>query len=558
MPVRVKEKRSRSYYSTGLWVGTAIITLTLLVLTGNYYLNQWLQQQLTTLVYQQSKGVYALRLDGLRTSLFTGSITIDSLVLKPDYARWKQLQEKQEEVPGMLLHLRTGKVTLDDLSYWHALKGNSARIGSVTLASPSLELTKVGADTASRQQPLHTLASGPLKGLAIERIVVKQAQLRYNSQPGKRILSVANLQLQVQDFVLDSLSFAAPERVYYASEIALRVGKSSLRTSDGLYTIVADTLEADTQTGTASAAKLRLVPLLRPAAMARKSGKAVTYLKGQLARLQLQGVNFQEFSHNNQVQIRSMLLQQPVLSAFKDKKRFADEGRKLFPHDLVQALGTKFLIDTVQVQGMYVRYDELVENSTETGGLYFTNLNATVTNLTNMATHTSVKKPTVLKASARFMGKARVQATIKMPLLHKAAYHTIAIRVGEADPRLLNPILVPTSKMRVESGHISSGSATIELNNKVATGTMQLRYQDFEVDLLSEGGKERQSLGKKILSKVANKLVIKSDNPEKGKPLRTGTIKANRDSSASFLSYWKDALASGVLSSAGLEALSEK
>ena len=86
----------------------------------------------------------------------------------------------------------------------------------------------------------------------------------------------------------------------------------------------------------------------------------------------------------------------------------------------------------------------------------------------------------------------------------------------------------------------------------------RIQYQDFKIELLSESKENEQSLGKKVLSKAANALAIKSDNPKKGEKLRVGEISAKRDKSRSVFTYWKDALASGFLSSIGLDAIAEK
>ncbi|MER2999476.1 hypothetical protein [Pontibacter populi] len=170
----------------------------------------------------------------------------------------------------------------------------------------------------------------------------------------------------------------------------------------------------------------------------------------------------------------------------------------------------------------------------------------------------SVEKPAVIKANAKFMGRAAVKAAVKMPLLDKNGYHTLVAETGSAQPELLKPILKSTNLMSVKSGSLQSASVSVTLKRSNASGTMRVLYQNFKIELLSESEGNEQSLGKKIISKAANKLAIKSDNPEDGEKPRTGKIYVTRKKIHSFFTYWKDCLASVFLSSIGLKALSEK
>jgi hypothetical protein len=174
------------------------------------------------------------------------------------------------------------------------------------------------------------------------------------------------------------------------------------------------------------------------------------------------------------------------------------------------------------------------------------------------------------------MGKASMRVNIRVNLLDKNGYHTVQGWIGKCDPQILNPILEPTVLLSVKSGFLQEGSFQMQVFRNSATGTMQLYYQDFKVDLLSKsestdqesatadkGNNKKQSFGKKVLSAIANKVLIKSDNkpekeivaepaPENG--LRVGKIKVTRRKERSIVTYWIDGLASGVLSSIGMSS----
>lgn len=231
---------------------------------------------------------------------------------------------------------------------------------------------------------------------------------------------------------------------------------------------------------------------------------------------------------------------------------------KLMPHELVQRVKTPFLVDTLELQGGYIRYSELVPEARERGHITFHQVNALMTNISNMPGQTTTKKPAVIQASARVMDRAVLDVTIRLPLLHQNGYHTLEGSISEANLQMLNPILVPTGFVRITSGLVQRGRFRVELNQHQANGRMDLLYSDLSIDLLSKGTGGGQSLGKKALSKVANKVAIKEHNPAKGEEPRPGSITVTRDPSMSIFSYWKDCLKSGFLSSMGLEKLAEE
>ncbi|EJF07981.1 hypothetical protein [Pontibacter sp. BAB1700] len=119
----------------------------------------------------------------------------------------------------------------------------------------------------------------------------------------------------------------------------------------------------------------------------------------------------------------------------------------------------------------------------------------------------------------------------------------------------MNPILEPTTFISVKEGSLQKSDFSMELYRNKATGNLNVRYQNFKVDVLTKDDDKRQSFGKKILSKVANKIVITSDNPKQGEELRPGDIQVVRAKSRSVFNFWKDCLVSGFRTAAGIEGI---
>ncbi|OKL41421.1 hypothetical protein A3841_10200 [Pontibacter flavimaris] len=535
-------------------VGVAVF-----LFVGLFFFTIWMQHRLERMVAAQSKGVYRLHLHGLETSPFLGSLSVDSLILKPDHERWQQLSKQGQKVPRTLLELRTGTINLRKLSYTRAFLKQEVRLDELVVQQPTLLLSVMQADTTPAHQPLHETAEGFLQGLAIGKINVRQANLYYRDGTAPDTLfSLRSFQLAVDDFRLDSASFLAKGRAYYGKKYKLAGANAHVLFPDEFYKLSTDSINVDTQAGELLLQSIKIVPLAEPAAMARAKGEAVTHQEAEAAQVWLKGIDFGEHSRHNTVRVKYALLQSPTLTAFKDKQNFQDKGRKKLPHELVQSIKTPFLIDSLELKSGYIRYAELVPEAAERGHITFHHLNAGFSNISNIKGQVTREKPTIVKASTKVMDRALLEVTIRLPLLDENGFHTLEGTIGETNLQMLNPILMPTGFVRVESGHVTRGKFRVELNKAQANGSMHLHYNNLKLDLLTKGTGGEQSFGKKVLSKVADKVAIKDSNPSKGEKPRQGTITVTRDPGKSVFSYWKDCLSSGFMSSMGLEGMAEQ
>ena len=505
-----------------------------------------MQRKLETAVQEQTKGLYTLKLYGLETSVPRGQLTVDSLSLKPNYKVWERNASERNadtisngKVPAMLFDLRSKSFSVSGVNVVGLLFRKAIKLNALRVQEPVLRITQMREDTTRKKEPLYAALQGIGLQLQAGRILIEKGsiRLRQGREAEADLFSVQNLTLQANDLRLDSASYHHHERAYYTRSLALETGKVAYRLPDGTYRLRAGALKANTEDGTLHMSRFEVVPLLRNAQLARKMGEAATTIRMEVPELRFSGVDYPAHSRHSNLVAAHVVLQNPSLSAYQDRKNFKEKSTKALPHDLVQNLNTGFTLSKLEVKGMHIRYEELSPQAIKTGVITFENVYATATNLTNDKDRISPKRPAVVEAKARINGKAPMAVTLRMHLLDPNAHHTLHGTVGPGDPAILNSILEPTTFLSVKEGRLQKSSFAIELNRHRATGNLNVGYQDFKVDVLSKDEEKRQSLGKKILSKAANKFVIKSDNPEKGEELRAGSIAVVRAKNRSVFNY---------------------
>ncbi|NDK54373.1 AsmA family protein [Pontibacter fetidus] len=550
------------------WWAWAIVVLLLLfgitiVLTKRYF-TPWLKDKLETTVHAQTKGLYTLKLYGFSTSLPGARIAADSVHFIPDFTVWEKHDKaakkgtpQKDKVPRTLLDLRTNELVISGVNFLEILQGKPLDVRLLKVQQPVLQVTEIRPDTTQQQEPLHKMLQGIAKNLHINRIQLQNGTIRIKEGRKAKTdkIYAANFTIEVEDLRLDSASFYDRNRAYYAKNLALESGEVGYSLPDGTYKLQAGAVKANTADGTLNIGDFKVLPLLKYSEMARREGKAISRIKLTVPEINVSGVNYSTHSRYSNLAAKRVVIKNPSLSAYMDKKNYVQRGEKPLPHDLVQQLKTGLTIARLNVQNMQVRYEELVPEATQTGKLTIENIQASIRNISNDKNLMSGKTPAVAHVRGSINGTAPIKATIRLNLLDPGGYHTLKGSVGPANAATLNPILEPTAFISIKEGRIQKSDFSIELNRTKATGNLNLYYSNLKVDVLSKDEDKRQTFRKKILSKIANKVVLKSDNPKEGESLRPGPINVARSRKRSVISYWKDCLLSGFRSAAGVEKL---
>ncbi|WP_162051366.1 DUF748 domain-containing protein [Pontibacter pamirensis] len=523
---------------------------------GLFFLTIWLENKLERMVAEQSDGVYELQLHGLQLSPFIGNLSLDSLSLVPDYERWQQLNSQNKNASPTLLDLQSSDISLNGLNYLAVLLGRDPQLDELLIENPEMLVTMMRKDTTTQGKPLHASVPNRIKGLQIGQVDLDSGKVSFrdDTDTASTIFSVQQFNLTVDDIKLDSQSFHAQDKAYYAARIVFNAEQAAYFTSDGLYKLTADSVSLNTEKRTLQAKQVVFKPTTDPFTLAQTKGEATSHTNLEIPLFALNGVDYPAHSRKGDFIVKHALIQDPSLYVFKDKKNFSNETRRPLPHEIVQNMQTRFLLDTFELNNGFARYEEIVPKAAERGNISLEDIEVSISNFSNIPAHISMENPAVVQITGMIMGKAPASLTSRLPLLNENGYHTLHVEVEAFDPEILNPMIAPTAFVRVESGKISRGSMDAELTNDKATGTLKLIYSNFEIELLSKGTGGEQSFGKEILSEVVNWVAIKESNSgDDGEQPRVGEIDVTHNEKKSIFSYWTNCIIDGFMSIATIK-----
>ena len=526
-----------------------------------FYLQPWLQKKLEATVSERTAGLYSLSLRNLEVSLLGGSLTLDGLTLTPDFKVWeKQKQKDTVAAPPIVGQMKAAQLQLQGLSYIGLLLQKPLQLDKIYLLEPQLVLYKMPVEKPPGK-PLHQNLTGRLKNLRIGEISIDKGHLVLKDyQKEQNTIACGIPDLQVKGLRLDSLAYNDPNRFFYAQEVKLLANEADILLPKAFYRLKIKQVSLSSRAKTIAITQTQLVPLYSAAGMSRKINSALTQFKLAIPQVKLAGVNFSDFSRYGNIALDLVKIQNPRLTTYKDALHFKDKVPQPLPHQIIQGLKMGLSINKIQVTDLDIRYRELSRKTGKMALGTFQNMNLILANISNDKNRMSAKTPAVLSGSLLIMGKTSLRGTIRYNLLSPNGYHTIRGTIGNGQPEILNPILEQDQLIRVKSGTVQKGHFRMVLTNTGAKGTMQLHYQNFKVDMLSKpkadskDKKPKQSLGKKILSVFANKVVLNTDNAPEENGFKTGEINTPYRQNRSVITYWIDGLTSGIRSSLGLSS----
>ncbi len=312
----------------------------------------------------------------------------------------------------------------------------------------------------------------------------------------------------------------------------------SVLTKDGQYKISVSDIRINNATAEAAIGKLLVTPLLsEDAFMKRRSVQGDRYdLKFNNVRLQQ--MDFKKLLAENKVEIGAVSLQ-PQLYIYNDRTLPYDTSSKVgkYPNQALQRLGIHIYIKKLNVVNGSIVYKERGHVSEQTGTVQFDKVNATLSNITNIAERIQANSILNVQADANFLNSAALKTKWELPLNAGNASFNVSGQMGTMPAPNLNGVTQALGMTTVKDGTINSLNFNFTGNDYNSTGKTVFLYKDLHVEVLKKGASGE--LKEKELTSFFANLLIKNNNPQNG-DLREGNIAFKRDITKSFFNFlWK-------------------
>jgi hypothetical protein len=546
------------------WVVGCLTFIAVIVVGVSWYISAQLKptikKELRELVLKSTNGLYQVEFSDLNTNLLTGSATILDVNIVPDTNVYKQLIEAQK-APNNLYYIKLKEVAIKRFRPLNIFFNRAVDVKLLLFDKPEVVMVNRHFDFNDDKPPRpskspYDFIKRLFNSIRVEVVDFKNARFKYinNNGPVPDIDSIANLNVSLRDWLIDSLSSQDTTRFYLLKDVNLNANNYSYATPDSMYYIKVDQLSFNAASGKVNIKQFGLVPRYSEGEFAKVAGYAKDRFNIQMNDIKLAGLNLPAYLQKGELLANEMSIADGGVSVFNNNSFPKQEKDKTgrFPHQLLQLLKAQITLKKIKLSNVDVSYAEFDRDSKLRGEITFRNTSGAITNATNKAKAKAVNPIMEANLFSYVMDEGKLNVNFKFDLNSPIGAFDYKGAVVNLDGKKLNRITRPLGMLHVNKGLINELAFDIKANQDVAKGRVDFRFSDLSVALLKkEEGRERL-VKKGLLSILANALVLYSDNPNADGKFTSAKINFHREPKASFFSFIWKTLFQGVKFSVGV------
>ncbi|HEX7846124.1 MAG TPA: hypothetical protein VF476_10025, partial [Chitinophagaceae bacterium] len=247
------------------------------------------------------------------------------------------------------------------------------------------------------------------------------------------------------------------------------------------------------------------------------------------------------------VRINKMVISDVVFNDFRDKRPpFLPGIIKPLTTNRIKKIPFKLSLDSLILNNANVSYAELNAETKQTGTIPISRITLVSSPIKNFGY--SATDSFRLNVSGYLMDSAFVRIKLVESYTDSLAPFLLVARIGEADLRIMNPVLTSLSSIKLKSGYMDSLIMRVNGDEYYAYGELDMYYHDLKIQLLKLGDKKTKKFKLALVNFLANSFVVKNKNSS-----RTGLVFFARNRDRSSLNYLVKMLMSGINSSIGVK-----
>ena len=509
-------------HSTSKWLRYSLIVLFSLFFLGflaSFYIKKIALEKITAIPGITCKNV--------SVNPFSGCLDLEKLNIQRPFG------ENEAEA----INLITSKLHLHGLSYWQYLKNDRVCVNEVFFTD--LEI-KIEEDSPSEQIQRDTNAQkNTPKDILIKNIKIEKGQLSLQNNQFKELqldtfsTNIEQLQLLMKK---DSLQVTWDKLAFSSKQFLMNERKSDNRLMAGAINLSTNQK--------LSIQDFRWQPKFSKSKYLDHHQYRKARLDLKIPTLDIYQFPIHDLIFNQTLKAQSVIAQDAALKIYSDKNKEAcpDCLKTYHYEDFIDA-DLQVDIDSVLIKNSLIVFEELGEGKEKAGKLDWSKIYASIYDVTNNPAKAKAKPKTVADIQAVFVEDGNVDLHFEFPNFDKNANYYFKGGLDKVKLKEINSFLVFSKRFRIKQGEVNGFAFSGQGNLQSATGDMELRYKNLELQFLNKDRSPRQ-----FLSKIANKLIGNKDNPNKVDKLRKGKMYFQRDRQKSFISNWWNTMQTGIKS----------
>ncbi|NDP28676.1 MAG: hypothetical protein GZ087_14830 [Flavobacterium sp.] len=470
-----------------------IVCFLTLLLVVNFGLNFWLTNQLPKVIQKNNQSRYNITYDKLTVDLIPANIYISNVVVVP-----KIRPEKSAHNIGV--YATTKSITVTNFKIWHFLFNDKLVAKSITIDKPNLILYKKDKNTHNVQKEVMEPFE---KIIVVSNVLIQKGKLDIISTfDNEIILSTRNISTKIEGIIINDAILKRPIP-YLFDKYVIDCDSLYYKPND-FYTIQAQ--EIRTTNRTLHLKNLEYLPEYSRAKFIKKIPKEKDLFTIKAATLDIKSM---DWGFKNDVfffNAKSVVLDDVNANIYRNKIPVDDSSKKPLYSALLREIKFPLQIDTLLIRHSKLVYEEEIDFEKGPAKLTFDHFDL---NATHIHSGFGLKKAADvnIKINCRFMKDSPLKVQWTFDVLDPKDGFKIKGNIQNFDIKSMRQFTKPYINASFD-GVFDSYNFTIVGNDKKASGSASLKFNDLDVTFYKKNNPEKVA---KLKSAIA-KLILKKDS----------------------------------------------
>ncbi|WP_299461480.1 hypothetical protein [uncultured Microscilla sp.] len=343
------------------------------------------------------------------------------------------------------------------------------------------------------------------------RLIKKNKILRHQAD---------SISLDIRNFRVNKALRNNPtiQKVLFADDVSFKLNNYRTKTPNEVYNIHAKQISGSTFKKNLILDKITLKSPLTEQEFKDHYQVQQDRFKINTDRIKFNNIAYNHLIRHGQVKIRSVNIKRMFMDIFRDRREPPNPRKVLMPNQQIKKIPFLLTVDTIKMANSFVMYGEKVPGGIGFGQVFFSEINARVTNLRSRGSKSTM---TTIRANTRLMGRGFLETTIKIPLLapeFKCAYQG---QMGEMEAKFFNTMITANDHIFIKRGRIRKVKFQVTIKDSLATGQLLAGYRKLRIQVLRKKNHQRK---RGFITFIAN-LIIKHTNNLTKKRYKKGKVK---------------------------------
>ncbi|TXI14559.1 MAG: hypothetical protein E6Q66_05480 [Pedobacter sp.] len=556
-----KKNRKKLFSRQQLFI---LLTCTIVISSIGVCLHHYAKNIVTKFIKEtiikSTNRLYFIDFKDIQINLFTGSIGLSEVNFKINSIIYNQMAA-QQILPEYVCDAQVTQLNLEHVQLLNAYFNHSITAQSISVEQPTLKLihldTSLSACALPDDRTAYQRISAHWKSIRVDEIELQQIKIRYINQrsPNCSLTAIANLQINVTDLLIDSLSQYDKNRLYYTQDITASLKHYHFETNDKRYTIQINEIAGSTSKHEARILGLQITPRYPEMEFSTQFKEQKARYNISAEEIVLSKINYHLLKSQGNLLASTLDIRGADIAIFLNREMsFTQIDRSQnFPSLALKRLPINIQLDTVKWNDSKISYSEYNPKSQRKGTVFFDQLNGKINHVTNNITALQHDRFCNATTTGLLMGIGRMNTTFRFDLLDPKGAFVFSGGVGKMNARILNPALRPLALIKISKGFIDSIHFEGNGNTDQCKGKLIARYSQLRIGFLEKDTISPKLKWKALASMYTNILIIRSENPSNDDGLlQTSSFLYRRPMHASFFNtIWKG-ISMGLMDNIGL------